>query len=513
MPSSSGWRRAATAGSPISTRPRATGARGRRSSASRARSAAIRKRSPARISSRSTSAPPARRPRRRCAGGSRPSGMWPPGANRRSSTRSAGARTSASRSFAPTSIRGWIGSSSSPTATSPSRSSLSPATSFRAWPARRQRRARWPTAATRSSGCWRPSRGARRSAGPERDFARGARYDDGHLRAGGGNRRAASARPGDRGRGPCGEETVMKERLRFSGVMPANVLPFTSDLAIDEPAYRRHLRWLADTRGVTGIVANGHASEVSSLNREERRRSLAIALDEVGGACPVIAGVYSDGTQDAADLARDARAAGAAGVLVFPPTLFMWGAQLKPDMVLRHYSEIASRADLPIVVFEYPPASGIGYSPETLARLAEIPQVVAVKDWSNEIVAFEANLRAPGRPVAMLSAFTMSLMATFLLGADGAISGMGSVTADLQAELFEACGKGDLDGARRINDRLAPLVSVFYAPPFVDMHNRMKEALVLLGRIPAAHVRPPLTPVSSAEREAIRGALVAAGLL
>jgi 4-hydroxy-tetrahydrodipicolinate synthase len=203
-------------------------------------------------------------------------------------------------------------------------------------------------------------------------------------------------------------------------------------------------------------------------------------------------------------------------VLVFPPTLFMWGAQLKPDMVVRHFSEIAEHADLPIVVFEYPPASGIGYAPETLARLARIPQVAAVKDWSNEIVALEANLRAlraTGRPVALLSAFTMSLMASFLLGADGAISGMGSVTADLQAELFEACQKGDLDGARRINDRLAPLVRVFYAPPFVDMHNRMKEALVLLGRIPAAHVRPPLTPVPAGERDAIRAALVASGLL
>ncbi len=308
----------------------------------------------------------------------------------------------------------------------------------------------------------------------------------------------------------------MSQPLRFSGVMPANVLPFTSDLAIDEPAYRRHLRRLADTRGVTGIVANGHASEVSSLSREERKRALAIALDEVAGACPVIAGVYSDGTQEAVDLARDARAAGAAGVLVFPPTLFMWGAQLKPDMVRRHFSEIAAGADLPIVVFEYPPASGIGYAPQTLAMLTEIPHVAAVKDWSNEIVAFEANLRmlrATGRPVAMLSAFTMSLMATFLLGADGAISGMGSVTADLQAELFEACGKGDLDGARRINDRLAPLVSVFYAPPFVDMHNRMKEALVILGRIPVAHVRPPLTPVSEDERDRIRLALRAAGLL
>jgi 4-hydroxy-tetrahydrodipicolinate synthase len=303
--------------------------------------------------------------------------------------------------------------------------------------------------------------------------------------------------------------------LIFSGVMPANLLPFKADLSIDDNAYRRHLRWLADTRGVTGIVANGHAAEVSSLSREERVRALAIAVDEIAGACPVVAGVYADGTQDAVALARDAQVAGAAGLLVFPPTLFMWGAQLKPDMVVRHFSDVASATDLPIIVFEYPLASGIGYAPETLARLTEIPRIAGVKDWSNDIVAFERNLRAlraTGRPVAMLSAFTMSLMSTFLLGADGAISGMGSVVADLQAELFDLCQKGDLDQARRLNDRLDPLVRVFYAPPFVDMHNRMKEALVLLGRLPAAYVRPPLTPVSEVEREAIRAALRAAGL-
>src|SRR5262249_45668076 len=224
--------------------------------------------------------------------------------------------------------------------------------------------------------------------------------------------------------------------------------------------------------------------------------------------------VSRDGTAEAVELPRDAKTVGAAGVLLFPPTLFMWGAQLKPDMVIRHYSEVAA-VGLPIVAFEYPPACGIGYAPETLARLAQIPEIVAIKDWSNDIVAFEANrrgLRATGRPVALRSSFPMSLRASFLRGADGAISGMGSVTADLQAELFAACQKGDLDGARRINDRLDPLVRVFYAPPFVDMHNRMKEALVLLGRIPAAPVRPPRTPVPAAEGEAIRQALAAAGL-
>src|SRR5262245_28914191 len=170
----------------------------------------------------------------------------------------------------------------------------------------------------------------------------------------------------------------MDTRLRFQGCMPANLMPFTAELEIDEPAYRKHLRWLADAAGVTGIVANGHASEVSSLLREERKRSLGIALDEVAGKVPIIAGVYADGTHEAVELAKDAQAAGAAGLLVFPPTLFMWGAQLKREMVLRHFHFLADRVDLPLIVFEYPPASGIGYSAETLAVLCEIPSVVAV---------------------------------------------------------------------------------------------------------------------------------------
>jgi len=308
----------------------------------------------------------------------------------------------------------------------------------------------------------------------------------------------------------------MNNGYRFSGCIPANLLPFTADLQIDVAAYKQHLHWLADTKGVTAIVANGHAAEVSSLTRDERKRALALALEEVGGKVPIIAGVYSDGTLEAIELARDARAAGAKGLLVFPPTIFMWGAQVKPDMVLRHFSTLADGVDLPLIVFEYPPVSGMGYGAETLAELCKIPTVVGVKDWSNDIVTYEKNLRAlraAGRPVAMLSSFTMSLMATFLLGADGCISGMGSVAADLQAELFSAVGAGNLAEAHRVNERLAPLVNVFYAPPFVDMHNRMKEALAILGRIPAAHVRPPLTPVSDDERDRIRLALRASGLL
>src|SRR6266545_5800684 len=106
----------------------------------------------------------------------------------------------------------------------------------------------------------------------------------------------------------------MDQRLKFSGVIPANLLPFNVDYSIAEPDYRRHLKWLADAPGVTAITVNGHAAEVSSLSREEQRRALAIALDAVGSRLPLIAGVYHDGTFEAVALARDAKAEGAAGL-------------------------------------------------------------------------------------------------------------------------------------------------------------------------------------------------------
>ena len=307
----------------------------------------------------------------------------------------------------------------------------------------------------------------------------------------------------------------MTNTLRFQGIIPANLLPFKEDYSIHEKDYRRHLTWLANVPGVTAIVLNGHAAEVSSLTREERRVALAIASDEVGSRLPLIAGIYTDSTLEAAELAKDAESEGASGLLIFPPSLFMWGARLRPEMAYNHFSVIAKAVDLPIIVFQFPPNLGMGYESDTLIRLTEIPQVVAVKEWSNDIVAFENNLRAiraTGRPVSILSSFSMSLFASFVLGADGTISGMGSVAADLQAELFDLVQQGDLAGARKLNDRLGPLVRVFYSQPFLDMHNRMKEALAILGRIGTAVVRPPLQPIADDERERIRKALEMAGL-
>jgi 4-hydroxy-tetrahydrodipicolinate synthase len=116
-------------------------------------------------------------------------------------------------------------------------------------------------------------------------------------------------------------------------------------------------------------------------------------------------------------------------------------------------------------------------------------------------------------PVNVLTTHSAWLLPSLVLGCNGLLSGSGSVIPDLQAAMFEAVKAGDLATARRINDRIYPLARVFYAEPWANMHNRMKEALVLLGRLPRAVVRPPLAKLGGAEIARIRAALIEAGLL
>ena len=143
-----------------------------------------------------------------------------------------------------------------------------------------------------------------------------------------------------------------------------------------------------------------------------------------------------------------------------------------------------------------------------------VPSIRAVKDWSGDAMAHERNIRAlqiaaaAGQRADDASAW---LMSSLVLGCNGLLSGAGSVIADLQVALFRAVRANDLAAARAINDRIYPLAQAFYAPPFLDMHNRMKEVLALLGKLPPAVVRPPLLKLGAGDRAA-RQAIAAAGL-
>jgi 4-hydroxy-tetrahydrodipicolinate synthase len=299
------------------------------------------------------------------------------------------------------------------------------------------------------------------------------------------------------------------------GVIPAALLPFDSDFAIDEAGFRKHLRDLAAVEGLSAITINAHSTEVASCTFDEQRRVLEIAQDEVGGRLPLINGIWADGSIEAARLARMAAQGGASALLVFPPAPFTLGQS--PAMALAHFRRIADATDLPLIVFQYPLSTGQGYPKETLLRLCEeIPSIRAIKDWIGNAPHHEWHIRTLQnlpRPVNVLTTHSSWLFSSLVLGCNGLLSGSGSVIADLQARLFRAVQKNDVAEAKRINDRIEPTARVFYADPFVDMHNRMKEALVLLGKLPRAVVRPPLVKIEGAEIVRIRQALIDAGLL
>jgi 4-hydroxy-tetrahydrodipicolinate synthase len=300
------------------------------------------------------------------------------------------------------------------------------------------------------------------------------------------------------------------------GVIPAVLLPFKPDLGIDEAAFRAHLRDVTAAPGLSAVTVNAHSTEAASCTLDEQKRVMDIAQDEIGARLPIVHGVYAEGSLEGARIARQAADGGASALLVFPPGPFTMGH--RPHMVIEHFKRVADAAgDVPLIAFNYPLAINQGYTTEMIAKLGEaVPTVRAIKDWCNNPVQAERNIRvlqSLTRPITVLSTHSAWLFPSLVLGCGGLLSGSGSVIAGLQSALFAAVQRNDLAEARRVHERIYPLAEVFYAAPAVDMHNRMKEALVLLGKLDCAAVRPPLVKIPADEIARIRAALVEAGLL
>ena len=309
----------------------------------------------------------------------------------------------------------------------------------------------------------------------------------------------------------------MSTRRKFepSGVIPACLLPFNEDFSIDEKSYRKHLRDVTDVIGLSAITVNAHASEAHACSFEEQQRVLNVTMDEVSNL-PVVNGIYADGSALAGKLAAMAESEGASALLVFPPNSIAMGGQLRPEMAISHFKTIADSTDLPLVVFQYPLGGGLGHTLETLVRLCEdIPSIVAIKDWCNDGMLHEKHIRVLRKlphPVSVLTTHSAWLMSSLVMGCSGLLSGAGSVIADLQVELWRAIQSKDLVRAQEVNDRIYPMIQAFYAPPFLDMHNRMKEVAVLLGRLPRAVVRPPLCKLDKSEIDTLCAALKQSGI-
>ena len=209
------------------------------------------------------------------------------------------------------------------------------------------------------------------------------------------------------------------------GVIPAVLLPFDNDLAIDEVNFRRHLRDVASVEGLSAITVNAHSTEVGSCTFDEQRRVLDIAQDEIGAKLPLINGIWADGSIEAARIAKMATQGGASALLVFPPAPFTLGQS--QAMALAHFKRIADASDLPLIAFQYPLATGQGYPKETLLKLCdEVPTIRAIKDWIGNVPHHEWHVRtlqSLPRPVNVLTTHSAWLLSSLVLGCNGLLSG------------------------------------------------------------------------------------------
>lgn len=300
------------------------------------------------------------------------------------------------------------------------------------------------------------------------------------------------------------------------GVIPACLMPFNADLSINEAAYRLHLQDIASVDGITGITINGHAAEVHALTIEEQKKAVIWTKEVLGNRIATVVGVCTESSLEAGRLAAYAQKEGADALLIFPPAFMTLGGHLRPEMITEHLRHITDASDLPIILFQFPLTSNLSYPMATLLDLCQrFPTIRAIKDQIGDGNQHERHIRelhAMDNPVAVLTTHSAWLLGSLSMGCDGLLSGAGSVIADLQVALFRAVQTGDLRAAQAVNDRIYPTVRAFYDAPLLDMHNRMKEALVILGKMTEAHVRPPLMKPRNEEIAKIARMLELAGL-
>jgi 4-hydroxy-tetrahydrodipicolinate synthase len=289
----------------------------------------------------------------------------------------------------------------------------------------------------------------------------------------------------------------------FKGSLPALVTPF-KDGKVDEKAFRAHVNWVID-EGSHGIVPVGTTGESPTLTHDEHKQVIVWAVEEARGRVPVMAGAGSNNTVDAIEFSQHAEKVGAQGLLHVTP----YYNKPSQEGLYQHFKAIAAATSLPIFIYNIPPRSVVDMSVETMARLAEIKNIVGVKDATMKLDRVSAQRQACGKDFIQLSGEDGTALAHMAHGGHGCISVTANVAPRLCAQFQEACLAGDYAKALAIQDKLFPLHQALFVEPNPAPS---KAALNILGRM-SDEVRLPMVPASAATRETVKAALVHAGLM
>jgi len=301
----------------------------------------------------------------------------------------------------------------------------------------------------------------------------------------------------------------------FSGVIAAPMLPMHEGGTIDWTTLARYIDWIA-AQGPAAIVMNVDASEVIALDDDEQFEVLRVCKRVVAERVPLLSGIVAGSTPAAARKAVRLREVGAQGLTVFPPFPTFSGTPVPAEMILRYHRAIAEASELPIVCFQFPKGWGPDYTPEILRAMAEIPQLVAIKEASFDIAQTQQTIevaRALPRPIGVLTGSDTFIFEAMVMGCDGALIGFaGTATAELVA-MHDAVRCGDLAAGQAIWARLGPLARYCWRAPIRDFRPRMKEVLRLQGHFRSAACREPQLGIGPDEQREIARLCAAQGLI
>ncbi|HSR33653.1 MAG TPA: 4-hydroxy-tetrahydrodipicolinate synthase [Anaerolineae bacterium] len=288
------------------------------------------------------------------------------------------------------------------------------------------------------------------------------------------------------------------------GIIPALVTPVDKNEELNEVALRRLVNFVIQG-GVHGVFATGSQGEFWAFTAEEKRRIWEVVKEETAGRVPVYVGTAGLTTQEAIALTRDAELVGVDAVSILTPFF------ISPNQgeLYEHFAAIAEATTLPIILYTNPGRTGVPLTPDTVSRLAQIPNIVGIKDSSGDLSLTAEYIRVTPETFSVLMGRDTLIFGGLVYGTKGSIAATGNVVPALVASIYDRFIAGDLNGAKEAQEALAPLRLAFSWGTFPVV---IKEALNLMG-LDAGPARRPVGPMPDEKREQLASVLRAMGAL
>jgi 4-hydroxy-tetrahydrodipicolinate synthase len=299
------------------------------------------------------------------------------------------------------------------------------------------------------------------------------------------------------------EEGRLTKKYAAEGVIVAMVTPFDRHGEINEEATRSLVEWLVDG-GVQALFPCGSAGEAPKLKTDERKRLIEIVIDQANSKVKVFPGTGAVSTRETLELTRHAKDAGADAAIVVEPFYF----RPSESALYNHYLTISETVDLPIFIYDVPAATGYSLQPRFVAKLAEIENVVGIKDSSGDLLKVLEEIKLVGDRILIFEGAEYHIVSALAQGADGLVTGLGNLCPRFMVELYNACRRKDWDQAIVMQQKLISLLKGILE---LWDYSSLKEGLSLLG-INAGTLREPCLPMNDQQRESLRRVLDEFGL-